>query len=113
MQTRSDHSTRSLPRWLVAAAAIFFLLRFTDLVWRRWNPVTLVPEGLVRWMKPEAALDEAGKAHKPILYDFSASWCGPCKSMAVEVFSDANMAGEINVSYIPVAVIDRKKEEGK
>ncbi len=55
---------------------------------------------------------EATATAKPLLYDFSAEWCGPCHMMQDEIFADARMAAKINTLYVPVRVVDRTNEEG-
>jgi thiol:disulfide interchange protein len=66
----------------------------------------LPPRKLVKWRSLEGAVAAAAAEHKPILYDFWATWCGPCNQMDREVFSNAKVAGFINGNFIPVRVTD-------
>lgn len=65
----------------------------------------------------DQGLDQAHEAGKPIMLVFSASWCGACKVMKREVFSNAAVADAskqlVNV-YIDVDKADREllKEYG-
>ena len=52
----------------------------------------------------QAANRESSKTGLPILMKFSAKWCGPCKRMKSETFTDASLADMINSCFIPVEV---------
>lgn len=56
-------------------------------------------------------LDKAKKENKFIFLDAFASWCGPCKWMAKEVFPKPEVGTAINPYYIS-AKIDMEKGEG-
>jgi thiol:disulfide interchange protein len=53
----------------------------------------------------------AKKENKPIFLDISASWCGYCKRMKANVFTDAEVAKIYNSAFINVSV-DGEKGEG-
>jgi thiol:disulfide interchange protein len=66
---------------------------------------------LVKWRAAEGAARAAAAEHKPILYDFSASWCEPCQRMDREVFASSDAAGLINSNFVPVRVTDDDRAE--
>jgi uncharacterized protein YyaL (SSP411 family) len=54
----------------------------------------------------------AMRSHRPILYEFSAAWCGPCHALERAVFMDPELAAKINSRFVAVKVIDRQREDG-
>jgi len=48
-------------------------------------------------------LTQASETNRPILVNFHATWCGPCKMMDREVFSRAEV-GEALANWIPVSI---------
>lgn len=56
-------------------------------------------------------LDKAKKENKFIFLDAYASWCGPCKWMAKEVFPKPEVGAAMNPYYV-AAKIDMEKGEG-
>jgi thioredoxin-related protein len=58
------------------------------------------------------ALEQAKKENKLIFLDVYATWCGPCKQLKANTFSNAEVGGLYNESFINVA-LDGEMGEGK
>ncbi|HEV7573319.1 MAG TPA: thioredoxin fold domain-containing protein [Thermoanaerobaculia bacterium] len=106
---------RALPVWLVILTALLIIARVVSTRY----PVTSETDGVrksattfVHWTPINLASAAALRSHRPILYEFSAEWCGPCHVLEREVFMNAALAAKINDHYIAVQVIDRQREEG-
>jgi thiol-disulfide isomerase/thioredoxin len=59
----------------------------------------------------EAALAEAKRLDRIIFVDAYAVWCGPCKKMAAEVFTDEGVGNFYNRNFLNVK-LDAEKGEG-
>lgn len=57
------------------------------------------------------AIAKAKEENKYIFFDAFASWCGPCKAMEKQVFTDAEVAKYFNKKFISIRV-DMEKGEG-
>ena len=56
----------------------------------------------IKWMSMKDALAAQKKNKKPIFIDAYTVWCGPCKMLDKNTFSDAKVAKTINEKYNPV-----------
>lgn len=66
----------------------------------------------VKWRSLADGEVEAKKTRRPVLYFFTADWCGPCHVLVRQVFSDAKTVAAIEKRYVPVVLEDRRREEG-
>ena len=59
----------------------------------------------LHWHEREApALAEATASARPLLVDFRAEWCLPCKEMELKVFSDPAVAAELQKYFVLLKV---------
>ncbi len=69
--------------------------------------------GLVAWKPHEKVAAAARSEGKPVLYDFTAAWCAPCRLLDAQGWGDPGIASLVNRSYLPARVVDREREDGK
>lgn len=58
----------------------------------------------------EAALKEAAQARKPVMVDFYTDWCGACKMMDAEAYTDASVI-DTSRSFVMVKVDAEKRTD--
>jgi len=101
-------SQRALPVWLPVVVAALIVARVISSRYEVTSPVDMV-----RWTPIATAERMSMATKKPIFYEFSADWCGPCHQMEDEVFRDPELAALINQKLIAVKVVDRQRETGR
>lgn len=56
----------------------------------------------IKWMTLDEALAAQKKSPKPIFMDVYTDWCGPCKMLDKNTFSNADFANYISKNYYAV-----------
>jgi len=92
--------------WVLLAAVVF---RVVTAVMDRGG---IDGTGRIRWQPREDAAARAASTGKPILYDFTAAWCGPCKLIDRD-WEEPEIADRVNSGFVPVRIVDRAREDGQ
>jgi thioredoxin-related protein len=85
-------------------ALVFGLLITGLLTFNFFNPKKLEPKekGPIKWMNIEQAEEACRKSPRKIVVDVYTDWCGWCKKMDAEAFSDSALAAYINKKFYAV-----------
>lgn len=65
----------------------------------------------INWLKYDEGLTRAKENDKKILINFTTAWCGYCKKMKREVFSQTETIKLINENFVPIIVDGDSKDE--
>jgi thioredoxin-related protein len=90
----------SLKRWILACLFILPAVAFTG-----------QEPGTVKWMSFEEAVSKGKKEKKKIFIDVYTDWCGWCKVMDRQTFSDPEVARLLNEEFYPVKFDAEQKED--
>ena len=101
MRNFLDLNKKIFRKFFLSTLAIFFL-----------GTVQLAAQGIEFFQGTwDEALAKAKEERKPIFVDAYAVWCGPCKRMAKQVFTDKKVGDFYNASFVNMK-LDMEKGEG-
>lgn len=93
-------SSRSTSLVLVATTTILIVSGFIARNYEVAHP--LKARNLIKWETAAHAAKLSKENGKPIMYCFTADWCGSCRNMELELFSQLGAAEQIGDNFICV-----------
>ncbi len=104
-------SATSTPMWLLISTFLFVALRCGMTIVESINPPVASAE--IQWRTPEQITETERHGNKLFFYDFTAEWCDPCIQMNKTAFQSKDVVALLNNEFIPIKVVDKKRENGK
>jgi len=99
---------RAMNRIIVTILSLVLVILSTAMT----REQTILPvEGPVKWMSFEDALKKSKLEKRPIFIDVYTDWCGWCKVMDKNTFSDPTVAKLLNEKFYPVKFNGEQKED--
>lgn len=108
---KSYGSTTSVPKWLLVSTLLFLIARAGLTISETFNPPKASEE--IQWRTPATITPSDRGSDKLFFYEFSAQWCEPCKQLESTALSSRAVVEMLNKKFVPVQVVDRKREDGK
>jgi len=68
------------------------------------KPADSITSGEIKWIPFDEGLAKAKAEGKNIFVDLTASWCGWCKKMEKETFTQPEVVKMVNENFVPVKV---------
>lgn len=88
--------------------------KYLFLAWMAISSAALAQEtheGPVKWMSFEQAIEKSKTEKRKIFIDVYTDWCGWCKVMDKNTFSEAQIAKILNEKFYPVKLDAEQKED--
>ena len=99
----------AMKRILSVTAALLFVMVITSMTLIDQPGETV--EGPVKWMTFEEAIQKSKASKRPIFIDVYTDWCGWCKVMDKNTFSDPKVAQLLNEKFYAVKFNGEQKED--
>lgn len=92
---------RGIRAWTLSVLGLLAVTFWATSAWAQFKRPFAKPTAKINWLDdPKVAVAQARKLNRPLLVYVTASYCGACRKMEKETWSNSDVIDKVNANFV-------------